>query len=108
MTTTLTCEVSTATAAQGEALAHIIKTCADELAQPLVVRRTRHRRSPRRENLVTLELPVDIAAAQHEAWCLACRISCFCPDTRVSVLVLGGEAFGCKGEPARELTALWA
>lgn len=69
------------------ALAQVAAVCARDVGQPLAVT-TRVRRAIR-ESLVTLYLPAAIAATQRQIWCLACRLACFCPGTRVSVLVQG-------------------
>jgi hypothetical protein len=43
--------------------------------------------------VLTLHLPAELAVSQHPVWCLACRLACFCPDARVSVLVRGEASF---------------
>jgi hypothetical protein len=72
--------------AEARALAQIVATCATDVG---IVVETRAR-APRKHvgpALVTLHLPAEFAANQHPAWCLACRLACFCADARVSVLV---------------------
>jgi len=92
----LVCEIHAPSAARGQTLAQIVKSCANELAQPVQVIQCRIPRNNRGSipTHIILELPVDIASSQHEAWCLTCRLACFCPDVRVSVLVRGADAFG--------------
>lgn len=41
---------------------------------------------------VTALVPVDFAAAQHEAWCLLCQLSLQRRDVGFSILVLGAES----------------
>ena len=41
---------------------------------------------------VTAVVPVDFAAAQHEAWCLLCQLSLLRRDVGFSILVLGAES----------------
>ncbi|MEJ1972888.1 MAG: hypothetical protein WDM96_10645 [Lacunisphaera sp.] len=73
-------------------LAGIAKACARDLGVSLVlqtaVERMRTRKSAS-DPVLTLHLPVELAASQHQVWCLACRLACFCPAARISVLVLG-------------------
>ena len=113
MITPLTCEIHAPSATKGDALAQVVDTCANELAQPVLVKQRRIPRNHRGSipTHISLELPADIAASQHEVWCLTCRIACFCPDVRVSVLVLGADSFP-RSTPAPDLTesaaALWA
>lgn len=54
------------------------------------------------EPVLTLHLPAELAATQPQVWCLACRLACFCPDARVSVLVLGA-AFSGQTQRARKV-----
>lgn len=112
MTTPLTCEVHAPSAVKGQALTQIVESCSNELAQPI---RVEQRRIPRNNRgsiptHIVLRLPAEVASSQHEAWCLTCRIACFCPDVRVSVLVLGADAFAKNGGKEKNAapTALWA
>jgi hypothetical protein len=41
---------------------------------------------------VTALVPVDFAAAQHEAWCLLCQLSLLRREVGFSILVLGTES----------------
>lgn len=88
----ITCEIRARRAVESTALASIAQTCARDTGQPLVVAIAPPDLSLR-EPVVTLRLPAELAASQHQVWCLACRLACFCPDARVSVLVLGASAF---------------
>lgn len=45
----------------------------------------------RSENVTAL-VPVDFAAAQHEAWCLLCQLSLLRAEVGFSILVLGAES----------------
>lgn len=87
----LRCEISTSTSAQASTLAQIVSACARDVAQPVAVE-TRRARSARTA-VLTLHLPAALAATQHPVWCLACRLACFCPGARVSVLVECESAF---------------
>jgi|GEM_PF-806543 len=89
------CEISTTHAAEAGILAEIAKTCARELAQPILVKTVPHSSGTERNKdpLITLQLPVEMAATQHEIWCLACRLACFCPSARVSVFVSASDLF---------------
>ncbi|KXU37646.1 hypothetical protein AXK12_01530 [Cephaloticoccus capnophilus] len=86
------CEIRSTHASESGILAEIAKTCARELAQPLLVKTIQAGPSTQ-DPLITLQLPVEMAATQHEIWCLACRLACFCPSARVSVFVSASDLF---------------
>jgi len=90
--TPVVCEIRSSHASEAGILAEIAKTCARELAQPLLVK-TVPSGQRLQDPLITLQLPVEMAATQHEIWCLACRLACFCPSARVSVFVSASEIF---------------
>lgn len=73
-------------------LAEIVGACARDLGQPVEVIAQRVS-SIEKEAVLTLHLSAKLATSQHQVWCLACRLACFCPDTRVSVLIHGQEIF---------------
>ncbi len=102
---TIACEILAPRAADGDVLAVIARTCARDTGQPITVKVV-DADAPVREPVVTLRLPAELAASQHQVWCLACRLAsqhqvwclacrlaCFCPQARVSVLVLGAASF---------------
>ena len=89
----LVCEIISPAPAPAAALAEIAVTCADDVGLPLAVRTLHVGRPVASEPTLTLHLPLSLASSQHQVWCLACRLACFCPDARVSVLVLGDAAF---------------
>lgn len=83
----LECELLAPTGVKASSWAEIARACAEDVGLELTVHHsTTSSRSPV-EPTLTLHLPVEFAASQHPAWCLACRIACFCPTLRVSVLV---------------------
>ena len=86
----IVCEIFAPNTATGSDLAHIATTCARETGVAVV---TRVLPARGREQTLTLHLPAELAASQHPVWCLACRLACFCPGARVSVLILGESAF---------------
>jgi len=86
------CEIRSSHASEAGILSEIAKTCARELAQPLLVKTVQSGQRVQ-DPLITLQLPVEMAATQHEIWCLACRLACFCPSARVSVFVSASEIF---------------
>lgn len=91
-TDAILCEIYAPRTAQAGALAEIAATCARDAGQPLTVKTlVIGRQAP--EAVLTLHLPVELASTQHVVWCLACRLACFCPDARVSVLVRGMDSF---------------
>lgn len=91
-TAAILCEIFAPRPAQAAALAEIAAACAHDVGQPLTVKTLQIGR-PATEALLTLRLPAELAASQHQIWCLACRLACFCPKARVSVLVLGADSF---------------
>ncbi len=93
------CEIQANRSTDAAALGAIARTCARDLGQPLTVRAMPPTASLR-ETVLTLHLPAELAASQHQVWCLACQLACFCPQARVSILVLGADRFGEK--PAGE------
>ena len=88
----IVCEIHAPRAAQAAALAEIATVCARDVGQRLIVR-TLAIGVDGGEPALTLHLPVELAIDQHRIWCLACRLACFCPNARVSVLVRGEAAF---------------
>lgn len=86
------CEILAPRATDAAALGAIARTCARDLGQPLTVRAA-PLDAPVRESVLTLHLPAELAASQHQIWCLACQLACFCPQARVSILVLGAGHF---------------
>jgi len=92
----VTCEILAPRAVDATALGAIAEACARATGQPLIIKPVPVD-APVKEPVFTLHLPAEVAASQHEVWCLACRLACFCPQARVSVLVMGAGAFS----PAR-------
>ncbi|WP_438480017.1 hypothetical protein [Oleiharenicola lentus] len=88
----LVCEIHAPAAEPLPALEQIAEACARDVGQPLTVK-SRHSSAVGKEPLITLHLPAELAASQHQVWCLACRLACFCPHARVSVLVSAASAF---------------
>lgn len=94
--------ITAADAPTTRALADIAQACARDLGVPLVMQTSVARTEkthPHPAPGLTLHLPVEFAASQHQVWCLACRLACFCTTARVSVLVLG-QAFSAESSPA--------
>ena len=71
-------------------LARIVCFCAQEIGQSIDVLT---REISRGEPVITLHLSAEQAASQHPVWCFACRLACFCPNARVSVLVRAESGF---------------
>ncbi|CAM2772736.1 hypothetical protein [Rariglobus hedericola] len=97
------CEITAPRSAQAAALAEIAGLCARDAGQRLVVKTLVIGRSKTgvNEPVLTLHLPVELASSQNQIWCLACRLACFCPDARVSVLVQGAFAGAEKAARTR-------
>ena len=98
----ISCEIFAPAAAHRSVLAEIAKACANDVGQPITIKRCQLQASRTRpqQPTVTLYLPAALAATQNQIWCLACRLACFCPSARVSVLILAVDAFS----PATETT----
>jgi hypothetical protein len=94
------CEISARRPAQVGTLAEIARICADDLGQTLTIESGPAIR-PDAPTLVTLHLPAALASSQHEVWCLACRLACFCPDARISVMVSASHLFAPATSTAR-------
>ncbi len=86
------CEISPANPVDGAALAAIATTCSLDLRQALKITVNAASRS-QKESVITLHLSAELAISQHPVWCLACRLACFCPTARISVLVHNEDAF---------------
>jgi hypothetical protein len=50
-------------------------------------------RSKIQSNFITLQINVDEALGDSQSWCLACRLSCFCPAARVSIIISAQPLF---------------
>ena len=98
----ISCEIFAPAAAHRSVLAEIAKACANDVGQPITIKRCQLQanRTRPQEPTVTLYLPAALAATQNQIWCLACRLACFCPSARVGVLILAVDAFS----PATETT----
>lgn len=100
----LLCEIHAPRAAEASALAAIAAALGRDIGQPLTVKTLKIGPTASSEPVLTLHLPAELAASQHRAWCLACRLACFCPGARVSVLVLGERAFSHSSQNGRART----
>jgi hypothetical protein len=89
---TILCEILASCTADATALGAIAEACATDLGQPLRLHPVALPTTSE-EPVLTLHLPAPLATSQHQVWCLACRLACFCPQARVSVLVLGAHSF---------------
>ncbi len=94
------CEIHTPHAAQAGALAEVTTMVAASVGQPVIVKALVIGPATK-EALLTLHLPPALAGAQHQVLCLACRLACFCPDARVSVLIRSETAFVSPPTPKR-------
>lgn len=99
----IACEVLAKNDETAGAIAEIANVCARDVGQPLVVK-ARVDDAAGKEAL-TLHLPAALAVAQHPIWCLACRLACFCPNARVSILVRAETSFGPKQTARRRRTS---
>lgn len=91
----LVCDVLASRRAQAATFAAIARALALDVGQPLAVRLRSPTRTvrPTAQPVLTLHLPAALAATQNQVWCLACRLACFCPAARVSVLISGEGVF---------------
>ncbi len=103
---TLVCEIHATGSTSGD-LERIARFCSDEIGQSMdVLTRDISHGAPS----ITLHLPAEQAATQHPVWCLACRLACFCPNARVSVLLRAEAQFAAAsarriGSPRRKPAA---
>ena len=44
-----------------------------------------------KETFITIQLSVEEAMRDSPSWCLACRLACFCPYSRVSIIISASE-----------------
>jgi len=89
------CDIS-ATVENTDLMTKIITACANESGAAVHCTPT----VSTDEDTILLHLPVEFAGAQHPVWCLVCRLACYFPSARVSVLVHGESAF--SSQPSRE------
>lgn len=91
------CEIVALHSSHAAALAEVALLSAQDLGLHLKPKTLRigHRDSTlgANESVLTLHLPAALAASQHPVWCLACRLACFLPGSRISVLIQGAHAF---------------
>lgn len=100
----IVCEIVAAHAALASGLAEIAAACAKDVGQSIALKQLVIG-SATTEPVLTLHLPAEQAASQHQVWCLACRLACFCPNARVNVLVRGETAFREKPDRVRRRAA---
>lgn len=91
------CEVSTKPS-EFSSLTKIVRVCARDSGIRIRIGKAVSPVPDAPQSAIMLHLPVELAAAQHPVWCLACRLACFCPQTRVSVLVRGEGAFSAPAQ----------
>lgn len=104
----LLCEIHAPGPAHASSLSDITVICARDVGQKLLVKTVHLDDSGRDESdppSLTLHLPVELAAGQHPVWFLACRLACFLPDVRISVLIRGAQAFASTHRRARHRRA---
>ncbi|BET68268.1 hypothetical protein ASA1KI_31860 [Opitutales bacterium ASA1] len=99
----VTCEIL-AIKTLAPVLRGIVETCARDVGQRLAVR-VLPVRSRQVACTITLEIPAPLVLEPHQVWCLACRVACFCPQARVSVLVKGMDAARNEDGTAADATA---
>ncbi len=87
------CEILAPNAVLADTLGRIVGACARDAGQPVTLKALPH---DERDAVITLQLPVALASTQHPVWCLACQLACFCPQARVSVLILGENSFDAQ------------
>jgi len=92
-TTTIVCEILAPHAKLTRALADAANIAARSVGQAILIKTHAVNIGGRDDVVITLHLPTVLAAEQHQVWCLACRLACLCPQARVSVLILGQDAF---------------
>jgi hypothetical protein len=87
------CEIRASRRSTAGDLSAIVHVCAEDLKIRVETQKTVG--GVRAKNsILTLHVPVELADQQSQVWCLACRLACFCPNSRVSVLIHSEQAFG--------------
>ena len=82
------CEITSSDGKLRHDLARIARTCAVDLKIHLpleMLERSSNKSEPKSE--VALSIPADFALANDLIWKLAFRISCFCPQTRITTQI---------------------
>jgi hypothetical protein len=104
----LLCEICARDPAHADSLSAIAVICAHDVGQKLVFKTlppgNGGQGKPAPSSL-TLHLPAELAATQHPVWCLGCRLACFLPDVRISVLIQGAQAFAAPQRARRRRAA---
>jgi hypothetical protein len=86
------CELHAPSARRSSGLVKIIAALGHDVGQLLRIKVLELRGGKAEQGAsLTLHLPAELAASQHQVWCLACRLACFCPAVRVGVFVVGTE-----------------
>lgn len=86
--TRILCEITSSDGKLRHDLARIARTCAVDLKIHLpleMLERSSNKSEPKSE--VALSIPADFALANDSIWKLAFRISCFCPQTRITTQI---------------------
>ncbi|OAM87789.1 hypothetical protein AW736_20660 [Termitidicoccus mucosus] len=89
----ITCEIQSSEGYHDADIENIAISCARDLQLPVVMEKAPSLRQAPRQSLITLHVSAALAINEHRLWCLACRLACFCPDVRVSVLVHSETGF---------------
>ncbi|HEU5080491.1 MAG TPA: hypothetical protein VFT72_14870 [Opitutaceae bacterium] len=101
---TLHCDIVAPSLGAARVLGKIARACAKDVGVKLQVHAEADLKSSA-QKILTLEMSAEMAASQNPAWCLACRLACFCPDTRVSVLVRSEDSFSSTSTKVRRHSA---
>ena len=72
-------------------LESIALQCAIDAKTPMETKITV--RSKIQSSFITLQINVDEALGDSQSWCLACRLGCFCPAARVSIIISAQPLF---------------
>jgi hypothetical protein len=104
----IVCDIIADRASHAAVLAEIAVACARDLGQPLTPRTLRLGRrtvgrpaDPDTDSVLTLRLPAALAGSQHQVWCLACRLACFLPSSRITVLIEAADTFSPSPHSAK-------
>jgi len=95
------CQIATASSAHGAELKRIAQQCAVDLGRALDCEVSLAAEQSAEPSL-TLHMGADEAVAGDAGYCLACRLACFCPKARVSILISAVDAFPRGENDARE------
>ncbi len=97
------CLIESASSEINKECARIVWQCALDSRVALDIKPAINMRLKEDELFLTLRLSPEEALKESASWCLACRLTCFCPNARVSILISASKCFQLGVEKPRNL-----